>query len=339
MRFLVIGAGAVGSFVGASLARAGYAVTLVGRGPHLRAIAAGGIAVRSGRATFGVRLPAVETVDIASDADIVLVAVKAHQLGPIAADLGALGQRGATIVTMQNGIPFWFFEGFGGPLEGVHLASVDPGGRIADRLRASSIVACVVNAGTRIPRPGVVEQVGDRSYALGAVAGSLAPLEPLTRAFVEAGLDAGVADDVRDVVWQKLVGNAVLNPVSALVRATTAEIVDAPAVRALLAEAMGELVALGAALGFGAGAPIPQRLERTRGFGDQRTSMLQDVDAGRPLEIGPIVGAAVEIGTLAGVPLPATRRLHALVELLDRKVRAAEPRHGMAARAGEDGAT
>jgi 2-dehydropantoate 2-reductase len=319
VRFVVVGAGGVGSFVGGSLARAGHEVTLVGRGAHLRAVAERGLSVRGVRASFDVHLPATDDVARVATPDVVLLAVKAHQVAPIAERVGALANEGCTIVTMQNGVPFWFFDGFGGPLAGTRLRTVDPDGSVTGAIATGSVVGCVVNTGTRILQAGTVEQVGTVAYTFGVPNGdATSRARDIVAAFLSAGLGAVLEPNIRREVWMKVASNATLNPVSALTRATAEQMVDDGAVVAVMREAMAEQLAVGAALGLDVRMSIDERIAGNRVFGDQRTSMLQDVEAGRSLEIDAIVGAVVEIAALVGVDVPATRRLYALVRLLDR---------------------
>lgn len=323
----MIGAGSVGSFAGGSLAHAGFDVTFTGRGAHVRAIAERGLDVRGVRGRFHVRVPTTETVSRAKPPDVALVTVKAHHLESLVGELRGLAESGCAIVTLQNGVPFWYFQDFGGRFEGTRLHSVDPSGVLADAIDVRAIVAGVVNTGTRIPSPGIVEQVGELGYALGEPSGEESQrVRELVRTFSLAGLDAALDRNIRRTIWIKLVGNAALNPVSALARATAEQMVDDEAAATVLREAMRELCALGAAIGLDVTMSIDDRIAATRGYGDQRTSMLQDLEAGRPLELEPIAGAAVEIAALAGVPIPVTRTLYSLTRLLDRGTRARQSR-------------
>jgi 2-dehydropantoate 2-reductase len=248
----------------------------------------------------------------------VLVAVKAHALAPLAPRLAAWAGRGAAVVTLQNGLPHWFFEGVAGVLHGKHLRSVDAEGALAAALPAAAIVAAVVNVGARIPAPGVVEQIGDRSFILGEAGGGASDrAAALVEAFAGAGLEATVDDDIRLPIWRKLAANAALNPVSALCRAGLAVMVDDPQVAALIAVVVDEMLAIGRASGLDVDLPRAAFLEKARAYGDQRTSMLQDLDAGRPLEIGPILDAPLEVAAVLGVAVPTARHLAALVHLLD----------------------
>jgi 2-dehydropantoate 2-reductase len=317
VRFVVVGAGAIGSFTGGILARAGHAVVLEGRGEHSAVVSRAGLVVRDGADAFAVAFPPATGESATPDA--VLVAVKAHALAPLAGRLAAFAAAGAAIVTLQNGLPFWYFAAAPGPLHGARLRSVDPDGALAAALPPRAVVACVVNAGARIPQPGVVERRGSRSFVFGeAAGGASARVERVAAAFAAAGLDARVAPDIRPAIWSKLAANAALNPVSALSGATAEAMVDDPGAVAVIGAIVVEMLATGRAAGVDADLPLADFLERTRAFADQRTSMLQDLDAGRPLELGPILDAPLEVAAALGVPAPATRRIAALVHLLER---------------------
>ena len=278
--------------------------------------------------SFTVRVKTTQAAGDMELPDAVLVAVKAHDLASIAQPLGTLAKRGATIVTMQNGVPFWFFENFGGRLAGRHLQSVDPEGNIAKAIDISAIVCCVVSAGARIPQPGMVERMGNAAYALGEPTGEPTErLEQLRAALASAGLEVTTDSDIRAAVWHKLIGNVAVNPVSTLARATAAQMADDPGIADLLREIMREQIAVGRALGFSRADDVEARIQRTRTYGDQHTSMLQDFEAGRPLELDPIVGAAVEIAGMLGVPVPVTRHVYALTKVLARGM-AAQRREG-----------
>lgn len=327
MKFAILGAGSIGSFVGASLAEAGFDVTLVGRGEHLRAIRERGIEVRGVRREFSVRVKATELLADVGVVDAVLLTTKAHHVASVAPGLASIMHDETFVVTMQNGVPWWYFEFGLGALAGARLASVDPQGTIAQTLDTRRVIGSAINSGARLLAPGVVRQSGELHYAFGEPDGSMTPrLRQLVEACARSGLDAVSDPEIRRTIWVKLIGNTTFNPISALTRATAAEMVeDARTVR-LIREMMEEQVALGRLIGIDADVSLEERIERTRVLGDQRTSMLQDVEAGRPLEIDAILGAVVEIADRVGAGIPATRRMLALVRLLDRKLAEARPR-------------
>jgi len=327
MRFAVVGAGAIGTFVGASLADAGFDVTLVGRGDHVAAMLANGVEVRGARRTFRVRVRATTAVAEVGSVDCVLLTVKAHDVPAVAGALEPLLRADTTIVAMQNGVPWWYFGAGGGPLAGTRLESVDPGGAVAGAIDPRRIVGSAVYSGARLLGSGVVRQSGDLDYVFGEPAGGTSErVGRIVDAFVQAGIDATEDPSIRHTIWVKLLGNTTFNPISALTRATAAQMVDDVAVRAVVREAMEEQVALGRRVGLDVNVALDERIARTRLLGDQRTSMLQDVEAGRRLEIEPILGAVVEIADRLGEPLPATRRLYALATLLDRALADARSR-------------
>lgn len=332
MKFAIVGAGSIGSFVGASLAEAGFDVTLVGRGEHLRAIRERGIEVRGVRREFTVRVRATDLLSDVGVVDAILLTTKAHHVASVAPGLAPLMHDETFIVTMQNGVPWWYFEFGGGALAGSRLTSVDPDGTIARTVDTRRVIGSAINSGARLLAPGVVRQSGELHYAFGEPNGLLtARLQSLVDASARAGLDAVSDSNIRRTIWIKLIGNTTFNPISALTRATAAEMVGDERTVRLVREMMEEQVALGRRIGIDTDVSIEERIERTRILGDQRTSMLQDVEAARPLEIDAILGAVVEIADRVEAPLPATRRMLALVRLLDSRLTEARSRVGVEA--------
>ncbi len=247
--------------------------------------------------------------------------MKAHQLSAAAPQLGYLLGDETVVVTTQNGIPWWYFQFGGGALTGASLRSVDPDGAIAASVDLRRVIAGVIYSGARLLAPGVVKQSGDLDYVFGEPDGAQTErLQALVAALQRAGVDAVARTDIRHVIWTKLLGNTTFNPISALTRATASEMVEDPAVAALVRGAMVEQVALGARIGVEIAISVDARIARTALLGAQRTSMLQDVDAGRPLETDAILGAVVEIADRIGAEIPATRGLYALIRLLDRSL-------------------
>lgn len=317
-RYAVVGAGAIGAYVGASLARAGAEVALIARGPHLAAMRARGVEVRSERGSFHVDVQATDDTAEVGPVDCVIVALKAHQIAPLLPAIARLRHARTRVVAMQNGIPWWYFQRHGGPHENLALESVDPGGLLAAAFDPDLVVGCVIYSSTEIEAPGVIRHIEGTRYALGRPAGgSDSALESIAAAFVAGGLKAPIEPDLRAQIWVKLLGNAAFNPISALTRATMAGMLRDPATEALAREMMAECVALARALGLELPVSIDKRIEGARRVGEHKTSMLQDVDAGRPFELDCMAGAVVELGTLLGVPTPATRHVYTLARLLD----------------------
>ncbi len=321
MKFAIVGAGAIGAYVGASLARGGADVTLVARGPQLAALRERGVRVLSARGDFTAHPAATDAIASIGPVDVVVLAVKAHQIGPIVADLRSLYHESTSVIAMQNGVPWWYFQGVPGPYENHVIRSVDPDGSISASIEPNRIVGCVIYCSTEIESPGVIRHLEGTRYSLGDPAGGKS--ERTTRiaeAFVAGGLKAPVENDIRPEIWLKLLGNASFNPISALTRATLVEMCDDPGVEQAAATMMREANAVANALGVTVPLSIEQRIDGARRVGAHKTSMLQDLEARKALELDAVTGAIIEMGTLAGIPTPATAQVYALAKLLERSV-------------------
>ncbi len=321
MKFAVVGAGAIGAYVGASLARGGQDVTLVARGAHLAAMRSAGVTVHSPRGDFHAHPDATDDIRSIGPVDVVVLAVKAHQIAPIVDDLRSLFGASTAVIAMQNGVPWWYFQGLRGPLAGQVVRSVDPDGSIAAAIEPERVVGCVIYCSTELVAPGVIHHSEGTRYTLGDPAGGVS--ERTTRiaeAFVAGGLKAPVEDDIRPEIWLKLLGNASFNPISALTRATLVEMCDDPGVERAAATMMHEASAVAAALGVTIPLSIEKRIDGARRVGAHKTSMLQDLEARKPLELDAVTGAIVEMGKLAGVPTPATEQVYALTKLLETSI-------------------
>ncbi len=312
MRTAIVGAGAIGGFIAAMLARAGADVALVARGGHLDAIRARGLRVRSEAGDFTVKIPAANDLRELGEFDAVLVVVKAHQLLEVLPQLLPSIKAGATLVPMQNGVPFWYFAERS-------LSSVDPEGKIRKAIPRDQIVGSVIHASGNIPEPGSIEQSGGMTYILGdpdekpsrradAVAAELAA----------AGVDAPVSLTIRRDVWRKILGNVSLNPVSALTRLTIAPMLSDPQTRRLIAALMQETISVASATGVDVGISVEERIVFASRLADVKTSMLQDVEARRPLELDPIVGAVVELADQFAARAPTVGTIYTLTKALER---------------------
>ncbi|HUJ00893.1 MAG TPA: 2-dehydropantoate 2-reductase [Usitatibacter sp.] len=332
MRACIVGAGAIGCFVGARLARAGVDVTLVARGMHLRALQSAGLALLERDGSEGVhRLRAVERLAQAGAQDLVILAVKAHQVAPIAQELAALPAGDVPLVTMQNGIPWWYFQRRPGPFAGRVVESVDPAGQIAATIAPGSIVGCVVYPACELVRPGVVRHVEGDRFPVGEPDGSLSPrVERISRLFESAGLRSPVLPDIRSEIWLKLWGNLCFNPISALSRATLAEICAEPHTRALAMAMMREAEAVATGLGASFRVPLEKRIEGAARVGHHRTSMLQDVESARSTELDALLGSVIELARLTGTPVPHLEAVYACATLLERTVCAGRGRQAPA---------
>jgi 2-dehydropantoate 2-reductase len=319
VRFAIVGAGATGGFLGGFLARAGHDVTLVARGAHLDAMRRHGLRVRTAEGEFTVRPSCTDDLGVVAEAEAAFLAVKAHAIAPMAPALGAALGVGGTLVTLQNGIPWWYFQRHGGPLNGTSLETVDPGGVIGRHIDPARVVGAVTYPATRIVEPGVVEHVEGTRFTIGELDSTRSErCRAISGALVSSGLKCPVRTDIRKEIWLKLIGNAVFNPLSALTRASLAAITTDPGMRAVALALMREAVGVAAAVGVELDLTVEQRLEGASRVGEHKTSMLQDVEAGRPLEVDALVGAVVEIGHLTGLELPRLETVYASVKLLDR---------------------
>lgn len=320
MRFAILGAGATGGYLGACLARAGFDVTLIARGRHLEAMREHGVRVLEPDGTEIVAWPSCsDSLSAVGAADTVFVTLKAHSLPAIAPELGAAAGPATTLVFAQNGVPWWFFLADHG---GRQLESVDPGGVIAASIPARSVVGCVVYPATSLVEPGVIHHVEGNRFSLAEPDGSRSDrVRAISTALARAGLKAPVQSRIRQEIWLKLIGNATLNPVSALTRATLAELMSDAHSRELVRTLMLEVEAVGKALGLEPDVSVERRLEGAARVGEHRTSMLQDVEGGRPLEVEALVGSVVELARELGVPVPALDVVCQLTRQLDRALR------------------
>lgn len=318
MRVAVLGAGAIGGYVGAALARGGAEVTLIARGPHLRAIQDHGIRVLSDRGDFSATPVATDSIDAVADADVVFLGLKANGLTEIAPRLGELLRPGAAIIAAQNGIPWWYFQNYDGPLAGLVLSSVDPGGVISATIGIESVIGCVIYCSTEIVAPGVIRHVEGTRFTIGEPDGVLSErCDDISQAFVAGGLKCPVERRLRDQIWLKLIGNAAFNPITALTGATLGQLGALPEMLAVLRAIMDECTDVATALGASLRISVDRRLEAGIEVGDHKTSMLQDREAGKPLELDCITGAVIEIADRLGIPVPHTRTVHACAKLLD----------------------
>ena len=322
MRFAVLGAGAIGAYVGAALARGGSDVTLIARGPHLKAMQEHGVQVLSPRGDFHAHPEATGDIEAVNDADVVFVGLKAYSLPELAPRLAAALGPETAVIPAQNGIPWWYFQSHPGPLANTVLESVDPGGTIARSIEPERIVGCVVYCSSEIVSPGVIRHVEGTRFAIGEPDGTRSErCQLISEAFVAGGLKCPVERQLRDQIWLKLIGNVAFNPVTALTRATLGELGALPETVELLRAILEECAAIAAALEIELPVSLDRRLEAGIAVGDHKTSMLQDLEAGKPLEIDCMSGAVIELAGKLGLAVPHTRAVHACVKLLDTLAR------------------
>jgi 2-dehydropantoate 2-reductase len=319
MRFAIVGAGAIGAFLGAMLARAGEDVTLIARGDHLRAMQEHGVRVRGEIGDFRVNAKATDDLETVGEVDSLILTLKTHSVPAIAPSLRPLIGPNTSVVTAQNGFPWWYFYRHGGEWEGTHLQSVDPRGIISQNIDPARVVGCVVYPSTEIVEPGIVFHLEGTRFAIGEPDGSKSErCRRIADSLINAGLRCPIRTNIRHDLWVKLMGNVAYNPISALTRGTLIEIVQCAATRNLAAAIMREADSVANKLGIEIGVSIEQRLEGAEKVGHHKTSMLQDIEAGKPTELDAIVGAMIELGEKLGLPLPNTKAVYACVKLLEQ---------------------
>jgi 2-dehydropantoate 2-reductase len=321
MRIAIIGAGAIGGYVGVKLALAGEDVTFVARGANLAAIQAHGIklVLPDGTELHAGNVRAVQRYDDAGPQDVVILAMKAHQVGAVVDQVPKLFGPNTIVVTMQNGIPFWYFCRHGGDLEGSIVKSVDPDGQIMRRIPPERVIGCVVYPASELIAPGVVRLVEGERFPVGELDGSISPrVTAVSESFTRAGFKSPVLDNIRAEIWLKLWGNLTFNPISALSRSTLDDICQFPLSRQLAAEMMTEAQSIANKLGITFRVSLEKRIAGAEKVGKHKTSMLQDVEAGRDLEVDALVGSVVELGQLTHTPTPYIGAVYALTKLLAR---------------------
>jgi len=317
MRFLIAGAGAIGAYIGARLAQAGFEVALFARGPHLRAMQEHGVQVRSSEGDFVARPSIASSLEEVGPVDVVFLGVKAHGLPQLAPQLRPVLGPETTVVSTQNGIPWWYFQGFGGDWEGLRLERIDPGGVISSAIEAPRVVGSIVYFSTEIPSPGVIQHIEGNRISLGEPDGSRSDrCRRIAEALIASGLRCPVTTRIRHEIWVKVLGNASFNPVSALTRATLAQMVRDPGVCSVIRNIMQEVEAVSRKLGMELPVSIEQRMAGAEKVGEHKTSMLQDLEAGRPMELEALVGAVVELGERVGLSMPYTRTVYSCTKLL-----------------------
>jgi 2-dehydropantoate 2-reductase len=321
MKIAVIGAGAIGGLVGARLALAGEDVTFLVRGANLEALRNRGIRLieADGQVKVAARVGATDDYGAAGPQDLVIVALKAHQVADVAGRIGALFGPDTVVVTMQNGIPFWYFHRHGGDYEGRAVLSVDPGGQLAQHIPPRRILGCVVYPAAELVSPGVIRHIEGSRFPLGELDGSGSErARAIGACFERAGLKAPVLDNIRAEIWLKLWGNLSFNPISALAHSTLVDICQHPLARDLAANMMREAEAVAAKLGIAFRVTLDRRIEGAEKVGKHKTSMLQDVEAGRGPEIDALVGSVIELARMTGTPTPHIDSAYALVKLLEQ---------------------
>jgi 2-dehydropantoate 2-reductase len=320
VKIVIAGAGAIGGYIGARLAHAGADVVLFARGPHLRAMQQHGVKVISPDGDFSVRPQVTDDLATIGIADVVFLGVKAHGLTGLAPKLRPLFGADTVVVSTQNGIPWWYFQEHGGELEGLTLDRVDPGGVVAASIEHRRVIASLAYFATDIAEPGVIHHTEGNRISFGEPSGERSErVKRVTSALSAAGFRCPVTTRIRHEIWVKLLGNVAFNPLSVLTRGTLEELTRHPAVSRLARAVMVEAEAVASKLGIELPITIDQRMAGAEKVGAHKTSMLQDWEAGRPMELEAVVGAVVELGERLGVAMPSTSAVYACVKFLDER--------------------
>jgi 2-dehydropantoate 2-reductase len=324
VKVAVLGAGAIGAYVGASLARAGVEVTLVARGAHLEALRARGVQVYSPRGDFSAHPDATDDPSEIGPVDHIFLGFKANAYASAGPMIKPLLHDQTSIIAAQNGIPWWYFHGLPGPFEGYQIESVDPGGSVTAALPLERAVGCLVYAATEIESPGVVRHLEGTRFSIGEPDCSISTrCTEFAEAMVAGGLKCPVERDVRSDIWIKLMGNIAFNPLSALTRATMAGICRHAGTRKLVAQMMEETLEVAHRLGCHPEISVEKRLAGAERTGEHKTSTLQDLERGRPMELDVLLTAVVELADLTGADVPTLRAITAVADLLNQQVAAA----------------
>ncbi|MBC7995353.1 MAG: 2-dehydropantoate 2-reductase [Rhizobacter sp.] len=321
MKIAVVGAGAIGGYLGAKLSLAGEDVMFIARNKNLAAINANGfkLILEDGSEQHAANVRAVQAMADAGPQDAVLLTLKAHQVKDVLPDLRALFGPETVVVTMINGLPWWYFHKLAGPYEGRQLESVDPGGVIASHIEPARVIGSVVYPAAELIAPGVVKVIEGNRFTLGEPDGSRsARIEALSQAMMKAGFKSPVSKDIRGEIWVKLWGNLSFNPISALTHATLEDICRFPASRELAASMMREAQTVAEKLGVEFKISLDKRIAGAEAVGAHKTSMLQDVEAGRALELEALVGSVVELGRITDTPTPTINAIYAAAMLLGK---------------------
>ena len=321
MKICIVGAGAIGGLMGAKFALAGEEVTLIDQGAHLAAIKKNGLKLiwEDGSEAVANNVAATDTLAEAGPQDLVILALKAHYLEQVARRIPELMGPETMIVTVQNGIPWWYFHKHGGPHDGHRLESLDPTGVLSRNIDGDRIIGCVVYPAADVPEPGVIHHVEGDRFPIGELDGrETARVQSLHDLLVGAGFRSRILDDIRSEIWLKAWGNLSFNPISALTHATLAEICQFRDTRDLAAAMMAEAQAIAETLGITFRHTIEKRIEGAESVGAHKTSMLQDVELGRSLEVEALMGAVLELGRLIEAPAPSIKAVYACVKLLNK---------------------
>jgi 2-dehydropantoate 2-reductase len=317
MRFAVLGAGAIGAYVGASLARGGADVHLIARGKNLEAMKQNGVKVISPRGDFHEHPPATDNAQEIGPVDFVFLGLKANSYASCGPLLHPLLHENTAVIAGQNGIPWWYFHGLEGPYKDHKIQAVDPDGAVSKVIPPERAIGCVVYPGTELAEPGVVNHLEGTRFTIGEPDGSMSErCRVFSEAMIAGQLKCPIEERIRDEIWVKLMGNVALNPLSALTRATLASMCKFDQTRKLIASMMGEALEIAHALGAQPSVSIERRLQGAERVGEHKTSTLQDLEAGKPLELAAMIDAVIELADLTDVEAPCLRAVGASSNLL-----------------------
>jgi 2-dehydropantoate 2-reductase len=332
VKIAIVGCGAIGGYVGARLALAGETVTFLVRGATLAAVRANGVALHMSDGSTHIARNITATSDYAGAGaqDVVVLAVKAHQLEAVARQVPELFGAATVVVTMQNGIPYWYFHRHGGALSGNIVRSVDPDGLISRKIPPERVLGCVVYPAAELLSPGVIKHIEGERFPIGELDGTSSErAQRVSQCLTRAGFKAPVLENIRAEIWLKLWGNLTFNPISALTRSTLADICQFPPTRELATAMMTEAQAVAEKLGIEFRLGLERRIAGAEKVGQHKTSMLQDVEAGRAPELEALLGSVMELGRLTRTPTPHIDTVYGLTHLLARSVTNTDARHAV----------
>ena len=323
MKICVVGAGAIGGYMAVRLVDAGHEGSVIARGAHLAAIQERGLKLIENKEELIV-FPANATNKIVDldHQDLILLALKAHQIQSVVKDLPILFGDTTLMVTLQNGIPWWYFQKLPGEFENRVVRAVDENGELLNTIDPNRIIGCIAYPAATISSPGVIRHVEGNRFPIGELDGVISDrLQNISSVFTEAGFKARMLEDIRSEIWLKLWGNLTFNPISAMTHSTLVDICQFPVTRELAATMMLEAQAVAERLGASFRVELERRISGAEAVGKHKTSMLQDVEAGKPLEIDGMLGAVVELAEVTAIEVPTLRAFYSCVSLLDRTIR------------------
>ena len=319
MKICVVGAGAIGGFMGARLAQQDHEVSLIARGPHLAAIKQNGLKlIQDGEEIVADNVSATDNISDVGVQDIVLLALKSHQIAAVIDKLPNLLGPDTVMVTLQNGIPWWYFQKLEGEYSGQGVETVDPGGVLLNGINPDCLLGCIAYPAAVISEPGVIQHVEGVRFPVGELDGTVSGrAQRVSEVFIAAGFKSPVLEDIRSEIWLKLWGNLTFNPISAMTHSTLEAICQYPLTRELAAAMMTEAKNVAEKLGASFRVTLERRIEGAEKVGKHKTSMLQDVESGKPLEIDGMLGVVIELAEITGVEIPTLKAVYACVSLLN----------------------